>query len=118
MVAERRNGLRIGVDREGDTVVLVPVVDCLGSDGFSDLVREFERFLRADAGRIILDFQWVNRMTFAACAFLAQMKRLAARAGCEMAVRNRPARLRAEMSLYRIDEAIDSQTQYGHRLSA
>ncbi|NOZ21222.1 MAG: STAS domain-containing protein [Planctomycetes bacterium] len=113
MVAINHENLKVRMDRERDAVVLTPLAQRLGSEGFGALVRQVVGALSRGPERIILDFVHVRRFSFAACAFLVQMKHLADRAGCELAVRNRPSRLREEMALYHIDEMIEGDTHVG-----
>lgn len=113
MAANNCRNLEIRIDHEGGAVVLTPIARRLGSKEFAELVRRLGGALSEGPECIIIDFVHVRRFSFAACAFLVQMKRLAARAGRKLAVRNRPPRLKAEMALYHIDEMMDGYTHMG-----
>lgn len=95
------------VEKE-DTTVLIPLTQNLGIVEMTSLVTQLARILVTAHARIVLDLELVKTLSFAAVGFLAQMRELAERGHRELAVRNAPTRLRAELELYHLDTMVEA----------
>jgi len=111
-MAASHSNLRTRIHGEHDALILTPLARRLRSRELVELVGQLAAMLhQCQEHTIIINFAHVRRLSFAACAFLVQMERLAAQTGHELSVRNPPARLRSKMMLYHIEELIDEHRQ-------
>lgn len=105
--SQRRMSIGPKVVCEAEVLRIQPAAGRLELDDMAQIHREFQVHLRDHPGRLVIDFQAVERLAAGYAALLLRMERAAELQGTRLVLRNIPAQLRAIFRIYKLDHVFE-----------